>query len=270
MQLGYLQEVSDHRYLARLSMRLGIESAVSGFLLGVAIPTILKGSSAIVVLWLLVIALVGHGLLLAVRPYPKGLIVNCFLKCCLGGITIAASFPSGYFVFVRAVVVPWWVLGAAEIAGSLGWAARYKRVSHVSGTVSPEWLNYLDGIVTAVRAAAAAHDPSILEVVQRAPLGTEKLKAQLYPDWAIFVGPGGREALIADRLSFALGPARNGPVKGRVSAEMKCANRTVKMFTTPDAYDRLTEWSNSSAPSLSNTASNRTACLADPGRVTCR
>lgn len=247
---AYLQQVSDHRYLARLSMRLGIESAVSGLLLGlIAIPTILKGGPALVVLWLLVIALVGHGLLLTVKPYPKGLIVDCFLKCCLGAATIAASVPSGYFVFIRAFVVPWWVIGVADIVGSLGWAARYRRVSHVSGTVPPDWSNYLDGLVATVRAATAAHDPSVLEVVQRAPLGTEKLKAQLYPDWAIFVGPGGREVLIADRSDFAVGPARKGPVKGRVSAEMKFASRTVKMFTTPDVYDRLSQWCNSGIPS---------------------
>jgi hypothetical protein len=267
MQVTHLQEISDHRYLGKLLMRVGIESSVWGLLLGlIAIPSVLKGGSAIVVLWLLVIGLVGHGLFVIVKPYPKGLIVDCVLKCCLGCVLILASWPHSYFIlvravvvpwwviphsyfiFVRAVVVPWWVIGLVEIASALIWGSRYKRVSHVSGPVSGEWLNYLDRLVSGVRSAAATRDPSILEVIQRAPLGTEKLKAQLYPDWAIFVGPGGREALIASRSDFELGPAGKGPVKTRVSADMKFGNRTIKMFTTPDHYNRLSEWSKQTVP----------------------
>src|SRR5262249_3393355 len=98
-QVTQLQEVSDHRHLGKLLMRVGIESRVAGLLLGlIAFPSLLRHGSAIGVLWLLMIALVGHGLFVILKPYPKGLIVDCILKCCLGCVLIVASQPQTYVI----------------------------------------------------------------------------------------------------------------------------------------------------------------------------
>jgi hypothetical protein len=243
-QATYLQEVSDHRYLGKLLMRFGIESGITGLLLGpLAIPTLVRGGPPMAVVWLLIIALVGHGLFVIVKPYPKGLIVDCILKSCIACLLIVASWPHSHFVLVRAWLVPWWTIGLSQFASALVSTARYIRVRHVHGAVAVEWLNYVDGLVAAVKAAAAAHDPTVIEVIRRSPTGTEKFKAQLYQELAVFVGPRDREVLIADRSDFILGPAQKSPVKGRVAAQLSFGSSKVKVLATSDAYSKLSDWS---------------------------
>src|SRR5215470_17315575 len=243
-QITYLQEVGDHRYLSRLLIRIGVESAVWGPLLALsAIPTVLKGGSAAALILLLVIALVGHGLFVMVKPYPIGIIVDSVLKCCLGCVLLLATASGSYFVFTRAWLVPWWVIGLMEVAGGLIWATYYKRLSHVCGSVPAEWWSYLESLVRAVK-DAPRNDPSTVEVVKRAPLGTERLKGQLYSELAVFVGPHGREVLIGERNDFLLGPARKGPGKKWVTAEVRFGNKTIKMSTTRESYQKLSEWTN--------------------------
>jgi hypothetical protein len=241
-EITYLQEVSDHRYLSRLLIRFGIESAVWGPVLAlIAIPTLLKGGSAAALILLLMLALVGHGLFVIAKPYPKGILVGSILRCCVGCVLLAAASSASYFVFIRAWLVPWWVLGLSEVAGGLVWATYYKRLSHVSGSVPSEWLSYLESLVRAVK-AAPRNGPSTVEVVKRGPLGSERLKGQLYSEMAIFVGPHRREVVIADRSDFLLGLARKGPVKKWVSSEMGFVNKTIKISTTRESYQKLSEW----------------------------
>jgi hypothetical protein len=240
-------------------IRIGLESAVWGLLLAlIALPTLLRGGLPLALVSLLVIGLVCHGLFVIVQPYPKGIVVENILKCGLGCVLIAASLPETHFILIRAWLLPWWLIGLAEIATAVTRTTHYKRLSHVSGSVPSEWLSYIENLVRTVT-AAPRHDPSILEVVKRSPLGTEKMKVQLYSELAVFVGPHKREVLIADRSDFALGQAGKGPIKKLVSAEMRFGDRTIRISASRECYQKLAEWSDLGIAGPAMQLSNATA-----------